>query len=101
MPGFFWNPAATDPNSVNGPQVLTEAQWRARLAQWVYTIDVLEVQLQANVGVQWLRAPDGDYWVDVNVAVPPAFTPTPSDAANPNMLSTDTTTWAANTPPGA
>lgn len=100
MPGFFYNPAPTQPNA--GVAVaLTEAQWRAQIARWVDQIDVLEAQLTANIGVQWFRAPDGDYWVDVNVAFPPAFTPTSSDAASPNMLSTDTTTWAANTPPGA
>lgn len=100
MPGFFYNPAAAQPNA-GVPVVLTEAQWRTRIAQWVDQVDVLEAQLAANIGVQWFRTPDGDYWVDANLVAPPVFTPVASDAANANMLSTDTTTWAANTPPGA
>lgn len=100
MANFFYNPAASQPNA-GTPVLLTEAQWRARVAQWVDTVDQLESLLVAGVGVQWFRAPDGDYWTDVNPAAPPAFTPSPSDAGNPNMLSTDTTTWSSNNAAGA
>lgn len=96
MANFFYNPSASQPNS-GVPVLLTEAQWRARIAAWVDQVDVLEANLVANVGVNWFRAPDGDYWTDVNAAPPPAFTPTSSDASNPAMLTTDTSTWSSDT----
>jgi hypothetical protein len=98
MAGFFYNPQQG--NSATAV-VLTEAQWRARLTQWVQSVDILEAQLQGAVGVQWFRAPDGDYWVDANGAAPPAFTPTASNAANPNMNFTDNTAWDSSNATGA
>jgi hypothetical protein len=98
MAGFFWNP---QPGNTLTAVVLTEAQWRTRLAPWVDNVDILESLLVANVGVQWFRAPDGDYWNDVNGAAPPAFTPTASNAGNANMLTTDTTTWGSDNAMGA
>ena len=97
MAGFFYNPNNSQPNP-GVAVVLTEAQWRARLAPWVSTVDAIEALLAANVGVQWFRAPDGDYWVDVNVAFPPAFTPPATNAANANMQFTDNTAWDSSNP---
>lgn len=100
MPGFFYNPNSSQPNP-GVPVVLTEAQWRTRLAPWVSNVDVVEALLVANIGVQWFRSPDGDYWFDANVAAPPAFTPPASNAANANMLFTDNTAWDTNNATGA
>jgi hypothetical protein len=96
MANFYWNPNSSQPNP-GVPVVLTEAQWRVQIARWVDQVDVLEANLVANVGVNWFRTPDGDYWTDVNAAPPPAFTPPASNAANAAMLTTDTTTWSADT----